>query len=261
MASPPDCGGPSPRSLSGPLAPLGTTATPAPPTRFTTSDDVVPTVPAPRGGRPRNCLTLATAHCTIIGIDIEGFGQPHRSNTNRVRIRDGLYEAVQRAFHLAAIPWASCTHEDLGDGLLILAPADIPKPRFADDLPDRLAEEIRRHNATHPREEKMRLRLSLHAGEINYDEHGVTGASIIHAFRLLEAHAFKATLAANAALMAVISSAWFFEEVIRHSENSSAAAYRLTDVTHKETTTQAWIRLIRRSRRRSTIQPPEARRA
>ena len=201
-------------------------------------------------------IRLATAHCTIVIVDIEGFGQHHRSNTNRVRIRKGLYQAVQRAFDAAGIPWVSCRHEDLGDGILVLASADIPKPRFVDELPATLSEELRQHNATHPREEKMRLRLAIHAGEINYDEHGFTGSSIIHTFRLLDATALKETLAEHAAPLAIISSAWFFEEVIRHSENSSSGAYRPTDITNKETSAQAWIRMMpsrRSTRRRAQI--------
>jgi hypothetical protein len=202
--------------------------------------------------RPSTSPGAATAHCTIVGLDIEGFGRHHRSNTNRLRIRKGLYQAIQNAFDTAGIPWVSCRHEDLGDGVLILVPADVPKLLFADELPGTLTDQLRQYNASHPPEEKMRLRLAVHAGEISYDEHGFTGASIIHTFRLLDAPELKATLAANAAPLAIVSSAWFFDEVIRHSENSSSTRYRRTGITNKETTTQGWIRLVpaRRTTRR-----------
>ncbi|MEV4058453.1 hypothetical protein AB0J55_45210 [Amycolatopsis sp. NPDC049688] len=188
-------------------------------------------------------------------MDIEGFGQQHRSNTNRLRIRQGLYRAIPRAFAGANIPWDSCRHEDLGDGILVLAPASVPKPRFADDLPRTLVDELVRHNGSHPVEERIRLRLAMHAGEINHDEHGFTGSSIIHTFRLLDACPVRNALANHAAPLVIISSAWFFDEVVRHSENSDAGAYRLTDIANKETTTQAWVRMVtaassRRSRKR-----------
>ncbi|HEY3471480.1 MAG TPA: hypothetical protein VGL47_40545 [Amycolatopsis sp.] len=195
------------------------------------------------GVRP-HAAELTTAHCTIVGLDIEGFGQHHRSNPNRVRMRDGLYEAVERAFGVAGIPWTNCRSGDRGDGVIVLVSAEVPKIRCADGLPDALAGELCRYNATHPPEERIRLRVAIHAGEINYDRHGFTGASVIHACRLLDSPAIRAVLAGNAAPLAVISSAWFFDEVIRHSEHSSAAAYRRSVVTNKETTAQAWIRLV-----------------
>jgi hypothetical protein len=201
----------------------------------------------PDSGAPTPIVT--TAHRTIVGVDVEGFGQHHRNDTNRLHIRQGVYAATERAFDAAGIPWDRCGYKDLGDGVVVLAPADIPKTRFVDELPGILAEELRRHNVTHPRAEKVRLRLAIHAGEVSYDEHGFTGASVIHAFRLLNSSAIKATLVGKGALLAIISSAWFFDEVVRHSENSSATTYRRADVTNKETTTHAWIRLIPARRR------------
>ena len=59
--------------------------------------------------------------------------------------------------------------------------------------------------------------MALHAGEVNYDEHGVTAASINLAFRLLEARELKAALAGSPGVLAVIASSWFFEEVVRHT--------------------------------------------
>ena len=59
--------------------------------------------------------------------------------------------------------------------------------------------------------------MALHAGEVNYDEHGVTAASVNLAFRLLDASALKAALAGSPGVLAVIASSWFFEEVVRHS--------------------------------------------
>ncbi|MFE0021291.1 hypothetical protein [Amycolatopsis sp. NPDC059021] len=186
----------------------------------------------------------ATAHCTIVTVDIEGFGRHTRNNTNMVRIRHGLYLAMRYAFDSAGIPWDSCRREDRGDGVLVLAPAEIPKTLFADHLPGTLLTALAWHNKIHPAEEQIRLRLAVHAGEINYDEHGVTGASIVHTFRILDSPELKRALEETSAVLAVAGSAWFFDEVIRHSEGSCAQAYKPAAITNKETTTQAWIRLL-----------------
>lgn len=189
-------------------------------------------------------LVLSTAHCTIAVVDIEGFGRYCRNNINQVRARHGLYLAMQEAFEAADLPWTACWREDRGDGMLILAPAHVSKALFVDRLPGALVDGLVRHNRIHPEEEQIRLRLALHAGEINYDDHGVTGSSINHTFRLLEADALKSALAASSAVLAIIGSAWFFDEVIRHSERSDVTSYRPAEVTNKETITQAWIRLL-----------------
>ncbi|UMP01303.1 hypothetical protein [Amycolatopsis sp. EV170708-02-1] len=191
----------------------------------------------------REAVGRAATHCTIVAVDIEGFGQHHRSDTNRVRIRRGLYRAMQAAFEGVGIPWLSCHREDRGDGILILARAETPKALFVDRLPSALALELARHNSAHPCEEQMRLRLALHAGEINYDEYGVTGYSIIHAFRLLDAPSLKVALADSSAILAIIGSEWFFTEVIRHSEFSNAASYSPLEVKSKETETRGWVLL------------------
>ncbi|HEX7303126.1 hypothetical protein [Lentzea sp.] len=190
-------------------------------------------------------LTLTTAHCTIVAVDIVGFGQRDRNNTNQVRLRHGMYKAMQAAFDAAGIPWLSCQHDDRGDGVLVFVPAEVPKRLLADHLPNALLEELLRHNQSHPPRERIRLRLALHAGEVNYDAHGVTGYAINHTCRLLDADVLRNALTGSAAVLAVIGSAWFFDEVIRHSELSQSRAYRPVEVVNKETATQAWVRLLR----------------
>lgn len=190
-------------------------------------------------------LTLTTAHCTIVAADIVGFGQHNRNNTNQVRIRHGMYKAMQAAFDDAGVSWSSCQHDDRGDGVLVLVPAEVPKRLLADHLPNTLLDALMRHNQTHPPRERIRLRLALHAGEVNYDPHGVTGSAINHACRLLDADVLRNAQANSSAVLAVIGSAWFFDEVIRHSELSQAKAYRRVEVSNKETTTHAWVRLLR----------------
>lgn len=197
------------------------------------------------GAAPRTeNITLTTAHCSVVAVDVEEFGRYSRNNINQVRVRHGLYRAMRYSFDNAGIPWDSCYREDRGDGMLILAPAEVPKTLFVDRLPNALVDALRRHNKIHPVEERMRLKLALHAGEINYDDHGVTGYAINHTFRLLDADVLEGVLAESSAVLAIIGSAWFFDEVIRHSEWSRAKSYRPVDITNKETTTQAWIRLL-----------------
>ena len=180
-------------------------------------------------------------HRTIVVVDVEGFGDRRRTNPQQVAVRNGLYRAMRDAFCHAGIPWDGCGHEDRGDGVFILIPAEVPKGLLVESLPSALVTALHAHNGKHPGQERIRLRMALHAGEVNYDEHGTTAASINLAFRLLDASALKAALVGSSGVLAVIASSWFFEEVVRHSAPGAAAAYRPVPVDVKETTTIGWI--------------------
>ena len=179
-------------------------------------------------------------HRTIVAVDVEGFGDRRRTNRNQVAVRDGLYRAMREAFHRAGIPWADRDHEDRGDGMFILIGPDVPKSLFVESLPTALVTALRDHNDVHPDTERIRLRMALHAGEVRYDQHGATAASINMTFRLLEAAPVKQALADCQGVLAVIASSWFFEEVVRHSA-VDVEAYRSVPVTVKETSTTGWI--------------------
>ena len=179
-------------------------------------------------------------HRSIVVVDVEGFGDQRRSNRDQVAVRDGLYRAMRDAFGRAGIPWDDCGHEDRGDGVFVLVPAEVPKGLLAESLPSALVTALRAHNGAHPGPERIRLRMALHAGEVRYDEHGVTAAAVNLAFRLLDASVLKAALASSPGVLAVIVSSWFFEEVVWHSA-ADAAAYRPVEVAVKETTTSGWI--------------------
>jgi len=210
--------------------------------------------PATFGSREIDPPPAPATHCTIVVVDIEGFGDLSRNNSNQVRIRRGLYGALRHAFDTAGVSWDRCRREDRGDGVLILAPADIPKALFVDQLPGTLAEALTAHNKRHPATEQIRLRLALHAGEIFHDEHGVTSSSINHTFRILDSDSVRSAFAESPCVLAVVGSAWFHEEVTRHSDWSDAGSYLPVEVHNKETNGRAWIRMVgRRARRREPL--------
>lgn len=178
-------------------------------------------------------------HRTIVVVDVEGFGDQCRTNANQVAVRNGLYRVMREAFCRAGISWDECYHEDRGDGVLVLVPAEVPKELLVGWLPPALAAGLCEHNGAHPRPEQIRLRMALHAGEVRYDEHGVTAVSVNLAFRLLEADPLRAALARSPGVLAVIASSWFFDEVVR--QTGAWARYCRVEVAVKETTTTGWI--------------------
>jgi len=197
-------------------------------------------------------------HRTILVVDVEGFGDRRRTNPHRVAVRGGLYRGLRQAFSDTGIPWAACHHEDRGDGVFVLVPADVPKGLLLESLPGALAGALREHNRACCAEERVRLRMALHAGEINYDDYGAVGESINLAFRLVDADPLRAALAGSPGELALIVSSWFFDEVVRHSAGSDPARYRRVPVMVKETATVGWICLPDHPYPRSSLGSPSA---
>lgn len=182
-------------------------------------------------------------HRSILAVDIESYGDPNRTTPHRLSVRDGLDHALRRAFDEASVPWFDCRHENTGDGTFVLVPPQVPKGPLVETLPVALARELRRHNNTHQPQERIRVRMALHAGEVAYDDQGATGAAINRAFRLLEAPQLKVALAESPGTLALITSAWFFDEVVRSSTVADTGTFRSVQVAVKETATTGWISL------------------
>jgi tetratricopeptide (TPR) repeat protein len=180
-------------------------------------------------------------HRAILAVDVEGFGDRARTNPDQVRVRQGLYEAMRKAFGRSGIRWDGCHREDRGDGMMVLVPPDVPKAGLSGDLPRELAAALAEHNRGRGPAAQIRLRMALHAGEVHHDAYGVAGTSVNLAFRLLEASAVKTALARSPGLLVLVVSEWFFEEVIRHDPRSRPGDYHRIRVSVKETQATALI--------------------
>lgn len=183
-------------------------------------------------------------HRAIVCVDIESFGDQGRTDAHRLAARDGLYAALRTAFGNAGIPWASCHHEDRGDGALILVEPAAPKPLLVTRVPQEFAAALAAHNALHVHAARLQVRVSVHAGEVSFDGNGVVSDAINHAFRILEAQRLKLALRDSPGVLALVASEWFFTEVVRHAPAAAPASYLRIPVSVKETETTAWMRLF-----------------
>ena len=195
-------------------------------------------------------------HRTIVVLDVERFGDPRRSDPHQLAVRKGLYRSVGEAFQQAELPWTPDTHEDRGDGILIVLPSDVYKSLLVELLPSALVAALTAHNRAHPDQEGIRLRMSLHAGEVRYDQYGVTGQAVNWAFRLVDAKLLKAALARSSGVLAIIASSWFFDQVIRHAAADITPAYRRVLVRAKDDTQPGWICLPDDTRTAAAVTSP-----
>ncbi|OLF17046.1 ATP-binding protein [Actinophytocola xanthii] len=187
--------------------------------------------------------TRPAVHRTIVVVDIENFGDPRRTSRHQLAMRDGLYTVVPQAIEDSGVPWADCDHEDRGDGMVVLVPGHLPKTFLVDVMPGALVAGVLAYNRTHAAAEQLRLRLALHAGEVTYDDHGVTGAAVTLTFRLVDAAPLRTALAESPGVLAMITSGWFFEEVVRQSHHTDPATFRPVPVEVKKTSTTGWLSL------------------
>ncbi len=183
-------------------------------------------------------------HRAILIVDVERFGDPARTNADQLAVRDAMYQALRQSFSSGRISWADCVTEDRGDGVLVLVPPVVPKSWLVTRLPACLAEALVRHNAAHPEQERIRLRMALHAGEVHQDPHGFAGVSINRAFRLIEAPASRTALRDSSGVVALIVSDWFYDEVVRHHPAAGPSCFRQVRVVMKETEMTAWVRVL-----------------
>jgi hypothetical protein len=179
-------------------------------------------------------------HYTILVVDIKEYGR-FTTRPAQLDARRGVYRAVETALDRSGVPWENCIHEDRGDGLLILIPGQLPKVPLAAPLPDELANALGEHNGALSEQERVQLRVALHAGEVAADLHGYTGTAINLAFRLVNSAPLRGALDKSSGVVALAVSTWFYDEVVQHQPAARPKSYRRVFVENKETRTDAWI--------------------
>jgi hypothetical protein len=160
-------------------------------------------------------IPTSAVHRALVMVDIEN--STGRRDPIKARLRSTLYQLLETALQTSGIsPRHRDAVVDRGDGaLMLIHPADhIPKSLlFASFVPtiDTLVAE---HNCAYPHLE-IRLRVALHAGEINHDARGPFGEAIDLTCRLLDAPELKAVLKHGPAPTALAVSHHLYDTVIR----------------------------------------------
>ena len=192
--------------------------------------------------------TAQRQHRAMFAVDIAGFSsrEPHL----QMYLRRVLYRIVPDACDLVGLPWDGCYHEDRGDGILVIAQTGADFDLLLNPLATRIGTALREHNRAASGPARLHLRMSVHAGYVQCDDHGVGGADVIHLFRLLDAPALKTQLADHDDDLALIVSHYLYE-VAKGYRSIDPAGYRPITVDLKETHTRAWIRLPARIARGS----------
>ena len=174
----------------------------------------------------------------LLAFDICAFGDLKRSQEDRIYLRSTMYTLVEQAFTASGLPWEHTYQEDRGDGMLLALPAGLPTALLVDPLVGELRLLLHNHNRRASEGSRLRLRMSLDAGHVTHDGHGLVGGAANKLHRALDAPEFKRELIASSADLGVIVSDFVFGEVV--SGRLEAEFYRPVEVAVKETNARAW---------------------
>ncbi|MEV5569135.1 hypothetical protein AB0L06_03740 [Spirillospora sp. NPDC052269] len=158
---------------------------------------------APTGGG----LWRGARECSIMFVDIAGFGAARRTERDRRTLRDVAYTLVQDALDGVGAGPSVWYREDRGDGALLLLPDGVPVERLVTGAVPAMLDELRQHDRAAGPGLDLRLRVSLDAGRAAVDERGAFGDSVIAASRLLDAPLLKDRLTEPGRLLGLILSA------------------------------------------------------
>ena len=128
------------------------------------------------------------AHCAILVVDVVDFSR--RTDPVRLQLRHALYSMLSSALHQSRISDNAYDFEDRGDSVLALFKPSVPKNRLLADFDQNLLRLLHDHNVG--RDDRLRLRVAIHAGEVIRDEHGFFGSDVTLTTRLLDSSAMAA---------------------------------------------------------------------
>jgi hypothetical protein len=165
-------------------------------------------MPAPLVGLP--------LHRSIFAVDIEGSSE--RNNSAKIALRKATYELLEKSMSVSGI---TVPHRDpfvdRGEGILALIHPvdDVPKTLLLSSVVPMLDQLLVEYAASFP-EERLRLRVVVHAGEVHFDGRGWFGEALDVAFRLLNAPEVMVRSRKSELPLLLVVSDDIYGSVVRH---------------------------------------------
>lgn len=171
-------------------------------------------------------------HHTIVAIDVVG----RRTDRQALAAASALPDLVRSSFREVDLSPDGLDIRSLGDGMLALIPAGVPKAVVAREWSAALARGLRDGRF----DGEVSLHVAMHAGEVHRDRHGSFGDAVTLALRLLDSAAMRGATTTERPGLSLIVSDWFFTSVIEPM--GDAGAFQPVRVEVKETRALAWMR-------------------
>jgi hypothetical protein len=186
-------------------------------------------------------MTAEPVHRTIVVLDIVEFAHPQRTDPMRLRLRHQLHELLDEALVDAGVDPGDAPRVDLGDGVIVLFDPELSTARLVGVVLGDLNASMTRCNRQAPGNERLRLRVALHRGEILHDRHGFVGGALVEACRLSNAAALREQLDATAADLGLIVSDQVWKQLGRHHQALGSSAWHPVEFSTHGVATRAWL--------------------
>ncbi|HEY9475939.1 MAG TPA: hypothetical protein VIS06_19075 [Mycobacteriales bacterium] len=189
-------------------------------------------------------LKATPTYRTMLAVDIER--SAGRGDVALLGNRDVLFTALRESCAESGVDWDGCHHDDIGDGMRLIAGPEVSKTRFVHPLMYSLAARLRAHNRTAGKLTTIRVRAALHAGDVHLSDGGFAGGSLEELARLLDAPPLRKSLndTPSSVTVALIVSDHFHDAVVRHGYvGIDPESYKKVSFTVKRTDLTAWLHL------------------
>lgn len=197
----------------------------------------------PRAAAPVPAEWPSRASRSVVLVDIQGSAQVN--DYQQIQRRDWLLNTMRDAVVGLRLRWEDLDPEGRGDGVRLLVPEDdATLVDLVIGLPAHLEGPLREQARMSGGLTRLKVRMVIHAGLLRRSANGWDGRALVHAARLVDAHAAKQLLERADAGLALILSEWAFEQVVRSGfSRVQEQEYQQITVVEKETTATAWVHL------------------
>jgi class 3 adenylate cyclase len=210
-------------------------------------------------GQPRDvgdAMTAEPVHRTILVLDIVEFAHPQRTDPARLRLREELYELIHQTLIAAVVDPEHAPCVDLGDGVIVLLDPQLAATRVVEVVIGQLRTSLAALNRRAPGNERLRLRVALHRGEVVRDAHGFVGAALVEASRLSNAAALRQQLDDTAADLGLIVSDQVWKQLTGSGHDPlGPGVYQPLSLSTHDATTRAWLHVPGRPKGPVTTAP------
>jgi hypothetical protein len=184
---------------------------------------------------------MPSEYFSLVVVDVQNWtGRPA---TIQESIQKKLDLLTANAAEAAKIRPAATRQTSRGDGAILGFPAEVPKEHITREFIAALVRGLTEHNQTCPDAEQIRLRMSLHAGDLLPGKDRWAGAGVVLACRLVDAQLLRRVLAAApGAPLAVLASEDWYSAVMLNGY-ASPDGYRHVRIAEEKCDTTAWVRI------------------
>jgi hypothetical protein len=192
-----------------------------------------------------------------VAIDAKSYGA--LDNVAQYDTQALLAEVLDEAAAAAGLDRGAWLKQPQGDGELALVPPDQPEPRVVDDFVRELDAILQLRNHGRRPDARLRVRMAIDFGVAYEAPYGFAGEAVVATARLLSSDGLHRALAeaADADLAVALSPQVYRTVTNRHTSLTADHFYRI-EVSEKEYSSEAWIRVLRRGTPPSPAPPGES---